>query len=148
MPLRFSDRLRSEAAAHFDRAGGRIVFSSNRPAAALREGAQDRLSVLLQLAAVFAAQPARLRTGDTLVVQTATAHDADDWHFTLEGEEMLDLPSGPVRAVKLTRAAQREYDLRLELWLAPGPDYGPVRLRLTPPHGDWLELQWSGTDKG
>jgi hypothetical protein len=52
-----------------------------------------------------------------------------------------------VRVLKLTRAPRREYDPRLELWLAPGQAYALARLRLTPPNGDWLDLQWSGTDK-
>jgi hypothetical protein len=147
-PLRFSDRLRSEEAAHFDRDGGRIVFSSNRPPAPLRGGAQDRLSVLLQLQALLAAPPARWAAGDTIVLQTATTREAEDWRFTVDGHETVALPNGPLSALKLTRAPQREYDLRLELWFVPGGDYGPVRLRLTPANGDWLDLQWSGTDKG
>jgi len=26
-------------------------------------------------------------------------------------------------------------------------DYAPVRLRLTQPNGDWVDQQWSSTDK-
>jgi hypothetical protein len=103
--------------------------------------------VLLQLAALAAADPARLTEGTVVSLQTAGTREADRWDFTVDGSEDLALPGGAVRAVKLTRAPQREYDLRLELWLGPGPDYAPVRLRLTPPNGDWLDLQWSGTDK-
>ena len=36
---------------------GRISFSNNAPDAALQAGAQDRLSVLLQLGAMLAADP-------------------------------------------------------------------------------------------
>ncbi len=147
-PLRFAARVRSEEAAHFDRDGGRIVFSSNRPPAALHAGAQDRVSVLLQLAALAAADPALLAPGSRIVLQVAGTREAEDWTFEVDGTEDLRLPGGTLRAHKLTRAPQREYDLRLELWLAPGPAYGPVRLRLTPPNGDWLDVQWSGTDKG
>ncbi len=147
-PLRFSERLRGEQAAHFDRERGRIVFSSNRPDAALQPGAQDRLGVLLQLAALVAGEPARFVPGATVVLQTATAHEAGDWPFSVTGMEQLALPSGPVSALKLVRPPRHEYDVRLEVWLVPGPDYGPVRLRLTAPNGDWLDLQGSGTDKG
>jgi hypothetical protein len=146
-PLKFTERLRSEEAAHFDREQARIVFSSNRPAARLRPGAQDRLSVLLQLAALVAGDPARFVPGTTLVLQTAGTREAGDASFTVDGAEELALPGGTLRAFKLTRAPRHEWDPRLELWLAPGPDYGPVRLRLTAPGGDWLDLQWSGTDK-
>ena len=147
-PVRFGDRRRSEEATHFDRARGRIVFSSNRPDASLQPAAQDRVSVLLQLAAMVAADPARFAPGTAVTLQVATTREAIDWTFVADGAEALDLPAGRVHAIRFTRAAQREFDLRLEVWLVPGPDYGPVRLRLTPPNGDWLDMQWSGTDKG
>jgi hypothetical protein len=146
-PARFSDRTRSEEATHFDRGQGRIVFSSNRPQAPLQPGAQDRVSVLLQLAAVAAADPVRLSAGTVVSLQTAGTREAERWDFVVEVLEDLALPGGAMSTIKLTRAPQREYDLRLELWLGPGPDYAPVRLRLTPPNGDWLDMQWSGTDK-
>lgn len=147
-PTRFSDRLRSEEAAHFDPQGGHIVFSANRAPVDLQPGAQDRLSVLLQLAGLLAADPARYPVGTAIEVQTATTREAAAWRFTVEGEEDLSLPGGAVRALKLTRAPARLYDLRMEAWFAPGADYGPVRLRLTFPNGDWQDMQWSGTDKG
>jgi hypothetical protein len=147
-PQRFSERVRSEEATHFDRAQGRITFSSNRPDALLQPGAQDRLSVLLQVAAIVASDPSRFGPGASVTLQAATTREAIEWTFTVDGEEQLAMPGGTVTALKLTRAPQRDYDLRIEVWLAPGGDYGPVRLRLTPPNGDWLDMQWSGTDKG
>ena len=146
-PLRFSDRVRTEEATHFDAAQGRITFSSNRPDVALQAGAQDRLSVLVQLMALVAANPARFEPGASAALQVAGTRDADEWLFTVEGLEDIALAAGNVRALKLTRAPRKEYDLRLEVWLAPGQAYAPARLRLTPPNGDWLDLQWSGTDK-
>lgn len=146
-PGRFAERQRSEAAAHFDRARGRIVFSSNRPEALLQPGAQDRLSLLLQLPALAAAQPARFVAGSVLVLQVAGTRDADDWRFTVEGSDVLALGDEAVPALRLARATRGPYDPRMELWLAPGRDYALVRLRLTPPGGDWLDMQWSGTDK-
>lgn len=146
-PERFSERLRTEAATHFQREQARIVFSSNRPEAPLQPGAQDRLSVLVQLAAVVAAEPGRFAAGTLLPIQTAGTRDADTWTLIAEGPESLDLRGGRVEALKFTRAPRGDHDPRLELWLGPA-DYGPVRLRLTAPNGDWLDLQWSGTDKG
>ncbi|WBY00172.1 DUF3108 domain-containing protein [Ramlibacter tataouinensis] len=147
-PLRFSERLRGEQATHFDRAHQRIVFSSNRPEATWVPGTQDRLSVLLQLAALVAADPARFAPGAVVTLPAATTREAGDWPFRVEGSELLALPAGRITALKLVRAPQHEYDVRLEVWLVPGRDYGPVRLRLTAPNGDWLDLQGSGTDKG
>lgn len=147
-PRRFSERSRTEEAAHFDRDQGRIVFSGQHAAAPLRAGAQDRLSVLLQLGALLAARPQGWSAGDEVIVQTATAREAGDWRFVVEGPQTLPLSTGPTAALKLARAPRHEWDARLELWFAPGAAYGPVRLRLTPANGDWLDLQWSGTDKG
>lgn len=147
-PRRFSERSRTEEAAHFDRDAGRIVFSGQQAAAPLRAGAQDRLSVLLQLGALLAARPQGWPEGTELILQTATAREAGDWRFVVGGPQTLSLNDVPTAALRLTRAPRHEWDARLELWFATGAAYyGPVRLRLTPANGDWLELQWSGTDK-
>ena len=147
-PVRFSDKARSEQAAHFERDKGRVTFSSNRPDAALMAGAQDRLSVMLQLGAIIAGDPQKYRQSATIELQTAGTHEAEPWQFTIEGEELLELPGGAINAIKLIRHPRKEYDQRVELWLSPGMDYVPVRLRLTQPNGDWVDQQWSSTDKG
>jgi hypothetical protein len=147
-PQRFSDRTRSEEAAHFDREAAQVVFSTNRPPVALQPGAQDRLSVLLQLGALLAGAPAQFPAGTTLSIQTAGTREAEVWAFVVEGDEELALPGGTLRGLKLTRGPRKEFDQKVELWLAPGMDYAPARLRLTQPNGDWLDLQWSATDRG
>ncbi len=148
LPERFSDRARSEQATHFDHAGGRVVFSNNQPEALLLAGMQDRLSVLLQLAMLAAAAPERFTPGTELVIPTATTHDAGEWIFRVVGEEDLALPGGSVRALKLEHLPRKEFDQRVELWIAPGQAYAPVRLRLTNPDGGWVDQRWSSTDKG
>jgi hypothetical protein len=147
-PAYFSDKARSEQATHFDRANGRLVFSNNRPDAAIEGGMQDRLSVIVQLSALVAGDPAKYRPGGRIVVPTASTREADTWIFSVEGEEELALPGGAVQALKLQRLPRREYDQKLELWLAPRMDYAPVRLRLTNPNGDTVDNRWSSTDKG
>ena len=147
-PLRFSDRNRSEEAAHFERDQGKVSFSSNRPDAPLSPGAQDRLSVLLQLGALIAGDPGKFGPDAQIAIQTASTRDAETWVFTVEAEERLQLPGGTVATLKLTRNPRKEFDQKVELWLAPGMDYVPVRLRLTQPNGDWLDQQWSSTDRG
>jgi hypothetical protein len=146
-PERYSDHARSEQAAHFDRAGGRVTFSNNRPDAPLEAGMQDRLSLVFQLSMLAAAQPQRFTAGTDVVVPTATARDAQDWVFAVRGEEDLDLPGGPVRALKLERLPQREFDQKLELWLAPAQAYAPVRLRLTNPDGSQVDQRWLATER-
>ena len=147
-PLRFSDKGRNEEAAHFEREQGKVSFSNNRPDAALAAGGQDRLSVMLQLGAMIAAAPHKFPPSTSIAIQTAGTRDAETWLFTVEGTETLQLPGGTVQALKLTRAPRKEFDQRVELWLAPSMDYVPVRLRLTQPNGDWVDQQWSSTDRG
>jgi hypothetical protein len=146
-PLRFSDKARSEEAAHFQRDQGKVSFSSNRPDAPLLAGAQDRLSVMLQLGAMVGGDPHKFPAGTVISIQTASARDAEPWQFTVEGQDELELPGGKVAALKLIRNPRREFDQKVELWLAPGMDYVPVRLRLTQPNGDWVDQQWSSTDR-
>jgi hypothetical protein len=147
-PERFSDRARHEEAAHFERDQGKVSFSSNKPDAPLLAGAQDRLSVMLQLGAMIAGDPSKFPPGTSISVQTASTREAEPWTFVVEATEQLQLPGGMVTALRLTRAPRREFDQKVELWLAPGMDYVPVRLRLTQPNGDWVDQQWSSTDRG
>jgi len=147
VPERFSERTRSEEAVHFRHDSGRITFSANRPEAVLLEGAQDRLSVLLQLGALIAARPQAYPAGATLSVQTATARDAEVWRVRIEGHEELHLPAGHLSTMRLVRVPAGDYEPRIDLWLAPAMDYAPVRLRLTQASGDWLEYQWAGSDR-
>lgn len=136
-PERFGDRRRStEKATHFDRAGQRIRYSSNAPDTPLLPGAQDQLSVFLQLAALLQARPEAYAAGQSIRLQVASTGDAEVWPFQIGPEEMLTLPAGNVSARRLTRPPRREYDNTVEVWLAPGLQHLPVRIRLTDHNGD------------
>jgi hypothetical protein len=147
-PDRFSDKSRGEQATHFDRTKQRLVFSNNRADAALAAGMQDRLSVVVQLSMLVAGDAARFVPGTQIAIPTASTREAEDWVFRVEGEEDLDLPGGHLRALKLERLPRREFDQKVELWLAPGKDYAPVRLRLTNPDGGTVDQRWASTDRG
>lgn len=142
-PDRFGDkrRNRAELAAHFMRDQGQVSFSNNKPGVPLRPGAQDRLSVMLQLGALLAGDVAQYPQGSTITVQTVGTGDGDVWTFNVEGDEALDLPAGNYRARKLSRSPRREFDDKIELWLAPSLGYLPVRLRVTQTKGDFYEMQ-------
>jgi hypothetical protein len=146
-PNYFSEKSRGEQATHFDRAKGRVIFSNNRPQAAIAAGMQDRLSLIVQLSVLIAGEPARFPPGTQIAIPTASTREAEDWVFSVEGEEDLDLPGGKVRGLKLERLPRKQYDQRIELWLAPGKDYAPVRLRLTNPDGGAVDQRWSSTDR-
>ncbi len=145
-PLRFSDKYRSEVAAHFVRDKGKVTFSANTPDAPLLAGAQDRLSVVVQLAAVIAGDPERFPAASTITLQIIGPRDADIWLFTLEEDEMLNLPGGQLATRKLVRNPRREFDQRVELWLAPALGYLPARIRITEANGDYIDQKWLSSE--
>ncbi|MCF8168559.1 MAG: DUF3108 domain-containing protein [Rhodoferax sp.] len=146
-PLRFGDKVRSEVAAHFERSKGKVSFSANTPDAALQPGAQDQLSVFIQMAALLGGDPAQFRAGSRLSFQAVGPRSSDEWVFEVGATETLDLPGGSVAAVKLMRSPTSEFDSRGEIWFAPGMDYMPVRIRLTQANGDFADQLWKSTEK-
>lgn len=145
-PERFSDKLRSEVAAHFNREQAKVTFSANTPDAALLAGAQDRLSVLVQLAALVAGAPERFTPGTTLTIQTVGPRDADLWLFTVGNMELLELPGDKLQGLKLTRNPRQPYDQQVEIWLAPALSYMPARIRTLETNGDYVDLKWQASE--
>ncbi|CAN5668708.1 hypothetical protein BH11PSE7_BH11PSE7_20690 [soil metagenome] len=146
-PTRFSDKSKSEVAAHFERERGKIVFSANSAEAPLLAGAQDQLSVFLQLGAMIAGEPPKYPAGTAITMQTVGPREAESWTFTVENEEMLHLSTGEMSGLKLTRNPRRDFDIKVELWLAPSLGYLPARIRLTQANGDYVDQQLRSTDK-
>jgi hypothetical protein len=140
-PARFSDKRRNEVASHFMREQGTVVFSNNAPSVPLMPGAQDRLSVILQLGALMAGDPGRYPPGAAFAIQTVGPRDADIWIFKVEDDEKLSLQAGEFTARKLTRNPRQPFDDKVELWLAPELGYLPVRIKQTQSNGDFADLQ-------
>ncbi|WP_397410991.1 DUF3108 domain-containing protein [Polaromonas sp.] len=146
-PTRFLDKARSERAAHFQADQGKISFSANTPDAPWLRGAQDRLSVFLQLGSLLAGAPASYPVGASVSLYTAGPREADTWTFMVESEETLRLPAGEAATLKLTRKPQRDYDQTVEIWFAPSMDYLPVRSRITQQNGDFIDQQLRVVEK-
>lgn len=145
-PVRFSDKYRSEVAAHFNREQGKVTFSANTPEVPLLAGAQDRLSILVQLATIIASAPDHYTQASTIAIQTISARDADTWLFTVGSAETLSLPGGEQVTLKLVRNPRQAFDQKVELWLAPALGYLPARIRITETNGDYIEQKWLATD--
>ena len=145
-PARFSDKYRSEVAAHFNYPDGKVTFSANTPDAPLLAGAQDRLSILIQLGAYLASEPERFASGLTLTIPTVGPRNADLWLFSVVGTEALTLPGGTVDGVKLERLPREPYDQKVEVWLSPQLGYLPARIRITETNGDSIDQQWQATE--
>ena len=147
MPQRFGDKFRTEVASHFQRDKGVISFSNNAPEVPLLKGAQDRLSVVMQIAALLSAEPDRYPVGTMLSFQTVATRDAEVWLFLVEKAETLQLPYGDVPTIKINRKPRKEFDQTIELWFAPSIDYLPVRLRVTNANGDFVDQQLRKVEK-
>jgi hypothetical protein len=138
-PLRFGDKYKQERAVHFERVKQRISFSSNAPSQALQDGAQDRLSVLAQLASLMAGSPHLRQAGQALQLQVAAPRSADVWSFVVEKQESLKLPIGSLPTLKLSRMPLLTHDQTVEIWLSPSHGYLPAKVRISQSNGDVLE---------
>jgi len=142
-PVRFTDKRRKgEQAANFRRDSRRITYSGPSTEYPLVPGTQDRVTWMLQLPAIVAADPKRFsRAGERIVMFVSGARgDADVWTFQVAGAE--DVPPGDGNApgaIKLVREPRKPHDTHVEVWLDPKRQYLPARARLTS-NGDTLEL--------
>ena len=143
-PTRFSDSWRSERAAHFDRPNQRIVFSSNAPTTPLQPGAQDQVSLYVQLAAAMAQSGQQMTPGTRLQIQTATVRDALPWLLTLEKLETLQIDGQSLQAVKWVCQPRNRFDAQVEFWVSAAHDWLPARIRITQVSGNFIDLQLTG----
>ncbi|MBL8308726.1 MAG: DUF3108 domain-containing protein [Rubrivivax sp.] len=124
-------RGREVRAANFQRDAGRITFSGPQIEYPLLPGAQDRISWLLQLAAVLEAAPELAGRGREVVLFVAGPRgDGRPWTFVSQGAESVELAGGAVEGVRLHREPAGPFDTRVDVWLDPARHHLPVRLRL------------------
>jgi hypothetical protein len=132
-PIRFVDQRarRSAVAANFRRDDGRITFSGSAVEWPLLPGSQDRLSWMIQLAGIAAAEPELLVDGGRIAMVVVGARgDAGVWTLRYAGRETIEAASGTVHAVKLVREGRSAYDTSAEIWLDPERSYLPVHATL------------------
>lgn len=143
-PTRFLDQRarRAAQAANFRRDVGRISYSGTNVEWPLLQGSQDRLSWMIQIAGIAAAQPERLVAGAQVIMVVAGARgDADVWTLRCTGPDTLETAWGTVHAIRLVRDGRSTYDTRAEVWLDPERGYLPARATLgnsTSPEYDLL----------
>jgi hypothetical protein len=143
-PRRFSDSWRGERASHFDREKNRIVFSSNAPEVPLIAGAQDQISLYVQLAAAMAGSPERFTPGSRLQIQTVTLRDALPWLLTFEQNETLSINGKSLKTVKWVCQPRNRFDAKVEFWVAAQYHWLPVRIRITQVSGNFIDLNLRG----
>jgi len=132
-PARFLDQRarRSAQAANFRRDVGTITFSGSGAEWPLLAGSQDRLSWMIQLAGIAAAEPQLLADGGRITMVVVGARgDAGIWTLRYGGHESVETGHGPVAAIKLVREGRSAYDTSAEIWLDPERSYLPVHATL------------------
>ncbi len=128
-PQRFVDqRIRRAAqAANFQRGAKKLSYSGSGEEFMLRPGAQDRLSWMVQLAAIVAAEPALARPGGRITMfVTGARADIAVWTFRAVGAEPFELRSGTVETVKFVRESRHAHDISVQAWLDPARGYLPA----------------------
>ncbi len=94
---------------------------------------QDRLSMLLQLGERVQHQ----RDGD-VVLQVAGVRSVAEYRFERRGKESVDLPAGSFETIRLQRRDLARNEA-IDVWLAPGTCWLPVKLRYTDDRGYVVE---------
>lgn len=141
-PERFVDEGRKTRSADIDIAAHTAQFSDGASgSASIDDGAQDRLSVFIQLGALLAAAPANYPSGTEIALQVVGARRVDRWTFRVEDAQTLELPIGTTPALKLRRLPQGDDAQQDELWLGTDIGYLPVRIRLAQGDGDYVDLR-------
>ncbi len=133
-PQRFTDKRlrRSAVAANFGREPGpnegKISFSAGETQVPLHPATQDRLSWLVQLAAIAGAEPKLLAAHGRVALHVVGARgDAAVWQFVSLGEEVVDESPGAMHVFRLQRLAESTYDTQVDVWLDAKPPHWPVR---------------------
>lgn len=133
-PVRYTDKRvrRSAVAANLQRdannGAGKITFSGSEPELVLHPGTQDRLSWMVQLAAIASAEPHLLAARGKIAMHVIGARgDAAVWQFQSSGEEMIHASPVAMRAFRLQRLPQSPYDTQVDVWLDAAPPHWPVR---------------------
>lgn len=133
-PQRFTDKRvrRSAVAANFQReagnGAGKISFSGSEAEIELHPGTQDRLSWMVQLAAIAGAGTKLLAAQGRIAMHVVGAHgDSAVWQFLSSGEEQIGGNPVAMRVFRLQRLPQTPYDTQVDVWLDAAPPHWPVR---------------------
>ena len=143
-PQKYTDSWRGERAAHFDAVQRKISFSANTPSAEMQAGAQDQVSLFIQMAAATAAQ--NFTVGSVLNVQTATARDAVNWRLTYKSDEPIDIKGARLETQRWVCLPRGKFDSQIEMWLSKSHGGMPVRIKITQVNGNFIDMEMNGTE--
>jgi hypothetical protein len=128
-PVRFVDQRARKAAraVNFSRDSGTISFSGSSARWPLLAGTQDRLSWMIQLGGIVAADPSLAAAGRISMVLVSARGEASVRTARFAGRENAETVSGSVPALKFVVDGHSAYDGSFEIWLDPARGYLPAR---------------------
>lgn len=129
----------------FNRETRQIAFTRTPKTLALQDGAQDRFSMIMQLASLVRGAPDAYQPGVTREFYVTDNDSGEIWPIETIGDETVRTQQGFVEARHFTRLPRRAGDRRrIDVWLAPSLGWLPVRFVQTEPNGTQVELLWHG----
>lgn len=141
-PLQYDDKPRNKNAfqARFDRTARQISFATSGDTYPILGGEQDRSSIVWQLVSVARATPKKFVPGSSWDFFVAGRHDAEKWTFTVQEHVTLTTALGNLDTVHVVKAPPPDSkDQQLDLWLAPGREWYPVRLKFSDADGSTID---------
>jgi hypothetical protein len=137
-PVRFVDQRASKSAraVNFSRETGSISFSGSTARWPLLAGSQDRLSWMIQLGGIVAADPALATSGRISMVLVSARGEASVRSARFVGREKAETVAGGVPALKFVIDGHSAYDGSFEIWLDPARGYLPVHATSRSSSGD------------
>lgn len=121
----------------FDRDARAIRFTESNLNYPIKGGEQDRASVTWQLAGMARGMPGKFVPGSEWRVFVAGRRDGETWLFKVAKADKLRTPMGQLDAVHLVKAPSAgARGQQIDIWLAPGHGWYPVRVRFSDNDGD------------
>ncbi|WNC89531.1 DUF3108 domain-containing protein [Paraburkholderia sp. FT54] len=136
---------RAEDIAIFNRADKKIAFTRTPATLPLPDGAQDRFSMMMQLASLVRGDPGAYKPGVTRQFFVVDSDSGENWPVETIGDETIRTAQGFLDTRHFKRLPRHDGDLRrIDVWLAPSLGWLPARIVQTEPNGTQFELVWRG----
>lgn len=131
----------------FNRDSKLISFNSSADTYPILGGEQDRDTAIWELIAVARGTHTKFKEDSVWDFFVAGQHDADVWSFKVDKQESIRTRMGNMNAVHVIKLPTHAKGQQVDIWLAPGLEWYPVRLRYTEPNGDFVEQILESVDK-
>jgi hypothetical protein len=129
----------------FNRTDKKIAFTRTPATLPLPDGAQDRFSMVMQLASLVRGDPAAYKPGVTRQFFVIDNNSGENWPVETIGDETIRTAQGYLETRHFKRLPRHDGDLRrIDVWLAPSLGWLPARIMQTEPNGTQFELVWRG----